>query len=187
MIQITDIILIALFIEAIVNALKPLWTQGENKMTISELVAMGMGILLAVTCKINMLATIVELTYPAWVTVIFYVLTGIALGRGTNFVYDLWNKLKEWQTGQILPPAVTTEVITEAKLEAEEVDLEVTHWPLSQLLDFARLNHYVLPANMPTDEEKAKAFLIACMFGPEEDDEPKPDVNPPKGSDAPDA
>jgi len=187
MIQITDIILIALFIEAIVNALKPLWTKGENKMTVSEIVAMGMGILLAVTCKINMLTYIVELTYPAWVTYIFYVLTGIALGRGTNFVYDLWNKLKEWQTTQVLPVAETIETITEAKIEAEEVDLEVTHWPLSQLLDFARLNHYVLPDNMPTDEEKAKAFLIACMFGPEEDDEPKTDANPPKGSDAPDA
>lgn len=187
MIQITDIILIALFIEAIVNALKPLWTQGENKMTVSELVAMGMGILLAVTCKINMLATIVELTYPAWVTVIFYVLTGIALGRGTNFVYDLWNKLKEWQTGQILPQAVTTEVITEAKLEAEEVDLEVTHWPLSQLLDFAKMNGFVLPESMPSDEEKAKAFLIECMFGPEEEDEPQDQPEQTQESDAPNA
>ena len=187
MIQITDIILIALFIEAIVNALKPLWTKGENKMTVSEFVAMGMGILLAVTCKINMLAYIVELTYPAWVTYIFYVLTGIALGRGTNFVYDLWNKLKEWQTNQTLP--AVNHVLEAVPLETKEaeVDLEVTHWPLSQLLDFARLNNYVLPANMPTDEEKAKAFLIACMFGPEEDDEPLEDANPPEGSDAPDA
>lgn len=183
MIQITDIILIALFIEAIVNALKPLWTEGENKMTISELVAMGMGILLAVTCRINMLAYIVEMTYPTWVTYIFYILTGIALGRGTNFVYDLWNRLKEWQTAQILPVTETLE----AKIEAEEVDLEVTHWPLAQLLDFARLNGFVLPDSMPADESKAKAFLIECMFGPEEADEPQPDENPPKGSDAPDA
>ena len=28
-------------------------------------------------------------------------LTGIAIGRGTNFLYDLWNKLKEWQTGKL--------------------------------------------------------------------------------------
>lgn len=175
MIQITDIILIALFIEAIVNALKPLWTQGENKMTVSELVAMGMGILLAVTCRINMLATIVELTYPAWVTYIFYVLTGIALGRGTNFVYDLWNKLKEWQTAQVLPAAQTVEAVAETKIEVEEVDLEVTHWPLDQLLDFAKINGFVLPASMPTDEEEAKAFLIECMFGPEEEDEPAQD------------
>ena len=173
MIQITDIILIALFIEAIVNALKPLWTAGENKMTVSELVAMGMGILLAVTCKINMLAYVVELTYPDWVTVIFYVLTGIALGRGTNFVYDLWNKLKEWQTSQILPFSG----VEEAKIEEEEIDLEVTHWPLSQLLDFARMNGFVLPQSMPTDEEKAKAFLIECMFGPEEDEETANDMD----------
>lgn len=57
---------------------------------------MGMGVLLAVTCKINMLAWVVEIEYPMWVEYIFYVLTGIAIGRGTNFLYDLWNKLKEW-------------------------------------------------------------------------------------------
>lgn len=64
---------------------------------------MGMGVLLAVTCKINMLAWVVEIEYPMWVEYIFYVLTGIAIGRGTNFLYDLWNKLKEWQGGQVLP------------------------------------------------------------------------------------
>lgn len=173
MIQITDIILIALFIEAIVNALKPIWTTGENKLSISECVAMAMGILLAVTCKINMLAYVVELTYPAWVTYIFYVLTGIALGRGTNFVYDLWNKLKEWQTNQVLPAA--SGIMEAVPLEAREaeVDLEVAHWPLSQLLSFAKLNGFVLPDNMPADEAKAKEFLIAYMFGPEEEAAPE--------------
>lgn len=187
MIQITDIILISLFIEAIVNALKPLWTAGEKKMTASELVAIGMGILLAVTCKINMLAYVVELTYPAWVTYIFYVLTGIALGRGTNFVYDLWNKLKEWQTTQALP--VASNVLEAAPLHTKEVVevLDVSKWTLSQLLDFAKLNGFVLPANMPADEEKAKDYLIECMFGPEEEDEPQAQPEPPKGSDAPDA
>lgn len=173
MIQITDIIMIALFIEAIVNALKPLWTKDGDRMTVSELVSMGMGILLAVTCKINMLAYVVELTYPAWVTTIFYVLTGIALGRGTNFVYDLWKKLREWKDTQALPVTVANELVTEAKIEEEEVDLEVTHWPLSQLLEFARLNGFVLPASMPADEEKAKAYLIECMFGPEEEEAPQ--------------
>ena len=103
MIQITDVILIALFIEAIVNALKPMWTSGEGKLTVTEYVSMGMGILLAVTCKINMLAYVVEINYPLWVEYIFHALTGIAIGRGTNFLYDLWNKLKEWQSGQLLP------------------------------------------------------------------------------------
>ncbi|MBR2942607.1 MAG: hypothetical protein IKB82_04335, partial [Clostridia bacterium] len=88
--EITDVILIALFIEAIINALKPIWTKGEPQLTATEYVSMGMGVLLAVTCKINMLAWVVEIEYPMWVEYIFYVLTGIAIGRGTNFLYDLW-------------------------------------------------------------------------------------------------
>lgn len=46
MIQITDVILIALFIEAIVNALKPIWSADGEKLSISEYVSMGMGILI---------------------------------------------------------------------------------------------------------------------------------------------
>lgn len=134
MIQITDVILIALFIEAIVNALKPIWTTGETKLTVSEYVSMAMGILLAVTCKINMLAYVVEITYPMWVEYIFYVLTGIAIGRGTNFLYDLWGKLKEWQNGQLLPSYEVAETI-----EAD-IDLEITNWSLAQLKMFCTLN-----------------------------------------------
>lgn len=100
MIQITDVIMISLFIEAIVNALKPIWTSGDDKLTVTEYVSMAIGILLAVACKINMLAYVVDVSYPVWVEYIFYGLTGIAIGRGTNFLYDLWNKLKNWQQGK---------------------------------------------------------------------------------------
>lgn len=49
----------------------------------------------------------VDVSYPVWVEYIFYGLTGIAIGRGTNFLYDLWNKLKDWQQGK--NPADTPE------------------------------------------------------------------------------
>ena len=134
MIQITDVILISLFIEAIVNALKPIWSVDGEKLSISEYVSMGMGILLAVACKINMLSYVVEISYPVWVEYIFYVLTGIAIGRGTNFLYDLWGKLKEWQSGN--PTENGFAVID----DADDVDLEITHWSLSQLKAFCSLN-----------------------------------------------
>ena len=41
MIEFTDVILIALFIEAVVDALKPIWTGDENKLTATEYVSMG--------------------------------------------------------------------------------------------------------------------------------------------------
>lgn len=121
--EITDVILIALFIEAIVNAIKPIWTKGETQLTVSEYVSMGMGVLLAVTCKINMLAYVVEaVDHPLWVEYIFYVLTGIAIGRGTNFLYDLWSKLKEWKSGDLLLRSKDVFVDTMAGGTASEKD-----------------------------------------------------------------
>ncbi len=136
MMQITDIILIALFIEAIVNAIKPIWVKEGEKFTVSEYVSMAMGILLAVSCKINMLAYVVEVNYPLWVEYIFYVLTGVAIGRGTNFLYDLWKKLKEWQNGNVLEATDSY-----ALLDDEDFDLDVTNWSLVQLKSFCALNN----------------------------------------------
>lgn len=172
--EITDVILIALFIEAIINALKPIWTKGEPQLTATEYVSMGMGVLLAVTCKINMLAWVVEIEYPMWVEYIFYVLTGIAIGRGTNFLYDLWNKLKEWQGGQVLPAVEVEEAV---ELTGEEFDMEITHWPLEMIIGFARTNGFALPVNMPTDEQAAKEYLIDYMFHEEQ-------TQPPEAGDA---
>lgn len=150
MIQITDIILISLFIEAVVNALKPLWAKDGGRMSVSEMVSMGMGILLAVTCRINMLAYVVDIAYPAWVEYIFYALTGIAIGRGTNFIYDLWKKLKEWQSGNLIGDVVEyresidSDELTDNQLRAiliqlgattEQISSNKTRKELEELLD----------------------------------------------------
>lgn len=174
MIQITDVILISLFIEAIVGALKPIWSGSGEKLTVTEYVSMAAGILLAVTCRINMLAYVVDISYPAWVEYIFYVLTGIAIGRGTNFLYDLWNKLKEWQGGQVLPGVKVEDAV---ELTEEEFDMEIAHWPLEMIIGFARANGFALPGNMPTDEQAAKEYLIDYMFHEEQ-------TQPPEAGDA---
>ena len=36
MLEFIDVILIALFIEAVIDALKPIWMGGENKLTVNE-------------------------------------------------------------------------------------------------------------------------------------------------------
>ena len=132
MIQITDVILISLFIEAIVGALKPIWSGSGEKLTVTEYVSMGMGVLLAVTCRINMLAYVVDIAYPAWVEYIFFALTGIAIGRGTNFVYDLWKKLREWQSGNLPEGAVAyresidSDELTDNQLRAILIQLGAT-------------------------------------------------------------
>lgn len=76
MMTITDMLMIALFIEAIVNALKPIWQEDGEKMTASEYVAMGFGVIFAVSCKINMLAYVVDVETAPWMNYFFYALTG---------------------------------------------------------------------------------------------------------------
>ena len=71
----------------------------------------------------------------------------------------------------VMGHALVVDTVLEEKITEAKVDLEVTNWTLSQLLDFAKMNGFVLPQNMPADEESAKAFLIECMFGPEEAEE----------------
>lgn len=149
----SDIVLIALFIEAVVNALKPIWTKGEAKITVAEYVSMSIGILIAATCRINMLATLISPIYPVWVEYIFYVLTGIAIGRGTNFLYDLWEKLKSWN--------ITEK--EETVLEGEEFDYSISHWPTEMIVSFALANGLPLPdrtnGSIPTKHE-----LLDTMF-----------------------
>jgi len=90
----TNMILIALFIEAIVQELKPLWDKTAGKITVAEIVSMCIGILIAVVAKVNFLAGVVEITQPVLLYAM-YVLTGVALGRGPSFVHDLWVKIRD--------------------------------------------------------------------------------------------
>ncbi len=92
--ELTDLILIALFVEAIVQTLKPLWDKSAGSITVAEVVSMCIGVAIAVIAKINFLAGLVDITEPVLLYVL-YVLTGVALGRGPSFVHDLWIKIRD--------------------------------------------------------------------------------------------
>lgn len=87
---------LALFIEAIVNVLKPIWDKSAGKITIAELASMGVGIVIALVAKLNFMADVVNTTEPV-LLYLMYALTGVALGRGPSFVYDLWQKIRAQQ------------------------------------------------------------------------------------------
>lgn len=97
-INFTDMLLIALFIEAVISAIKPLWNGGDGKLSVAEIVSMCLGVVIAVTCKLNLLNGLVRMEMPVAVRYIFYVLTGVALGRGPSFLYDFWESLKGFGT-----------------------------------------------------------------------------------------
>lgn len=91
--DLANLIILALFVEAIVQTMKPIWDRTAGKITAAELVSMGIGIVIAVVAKINFLAGVIEISEPILLHVL-YVLTGIALGRGPSFVHDLWVKMR---------------------------------------------------------------------------------------------
>lgn len=128
---------IALFIEAIVNALKPIWQEDGEKMTASEYVAMGFGVIFAVSCKINMLAYVVDVETAPWMNYFFYALTGIAIGRGTNFLYDLWEKMKQWQGKELIALDGVQQMHV---APAKTVNLGMAKWNLEALESFCAAN-----------------------------------------------
>lgn len=95
-----NIILLALFVEAIVSAIKPLWKDGGEGMSVTEIVSIVIGVVMAVAMRIDLFSYVadVELYWdsPAWVHYIFYAMSGVALGRGPSFIYDLWEQIKKW-------------------------------------------------------------------------------------------
>lgn len=86
------IVIFAILIEAIVQLVKPLWGDKLiGKLSITEVVSMALGVLIAVLAKLNV-AEALRVSQPA-VLYIMYVFTGMAMGRGASFIHDLWLKI----------------------------------------------------------------------------------------------
>lgn len=97
--ELANLIILALFVEAIVQTLKPLWDKTAGKITVAEIVSMGIGVVIAVVAKINFLAGLVDVTQPV-LLYLLYALTGVALGRGPSFVHDMWGKIRSSITSE---------------------------------------------------------------------------------------
>ena len=86
--SIVTIITIALLVEAIWETLKLVWQEG--KLNVNTIGALIVGICVSILAKIDIFAMQgISLSIP----LIGYVLTGILLSRGANFIHDLFNKL----------------------------------------------------------------------------------------------
>ena len=93
----TNLIIIALFIETVVNWLKPLWDKSAPRMTVAEIVSICIGVVIAVVAKINMMDSFILVTNPI-ILYIFYACTGVGIGRGPSALYDAWKRFKAQQT-----------------------------------------------------------------------------------------
>lgn len=159
--EIMNLVLIALFIEGVVSALKPIWSKNGAEISVAELVSMAVGVVIAVACRLNMLEGVMQLNAPAWFYFVLYIMTGIAIGRGPNFLYDLWNRIKGFTNTETL-----IEEAIELPLEDDgDVDLNIENWPLEMIMQFAKENGFNIPDKLPIDPDAAKEYLIECMVG----------------------
>lgn len=86
--QYTQLIIIAILVEAIWENLKMIWDK--NKLNINMLGSLLLSMIICVLAQINIFTIVgIELIVPT----IGYLLTGIIVSRGANFVNDLFSKL----------------------------------------------------------------------------------------------
>jgi hypothetical protein len=86
--QYTQLIIIAILVEAIWENLKMIWDK--NKLNINMLGSLLLSMIICVLAQINIFKIVgIELIVP----IIGYLLTGIIVSRGANFVNDLFSKL----------------------------------------------------------------------------------------------
>lgn len=97
--QYIGIMIVSLFVAAVVDCIKPLWSKNGAKVEVAEIVSMCVGVVIAVSCRINLLYYIsdayIQLGAPKFVEYIFYVMTGIAMGRGASFLKDIWERVQQ--------------------------------------------------------------------------------------------
>lgn len=86
--EITTLIIVAILVEAIWENIKTIWEGGFNINRIGSLI---LAILICILTKLDLFAIVgVSLSVP----VIAYILTGIIVSRGANFVNDLFGRIR---------------------------------------------------------------------------------------------
>lgn len=87
--EIAGLVIIAILVEAIWENLKMVWQNG--KFNINMIGALVLGILICILAKVDIFELVgIGLYYK----VMGYILTGIVVSRGANFVNDLFKRLK---------------------------------------------------------------------------------------------
>lgn len=92
MTQVTGIIAVAILIEGLVEygkSIEKMFSDGEVKSGITQMVTIGIGILLAFAFNVDIFVTVgMGINHT-----IGMILTGIIMSRGSNYVSDLIGKL----------------------------------------------------------------------------------------------
>lgn len=83
-------------VEAVTNALKPIWDEEKRTVSYSSLVSLAVGVIVALAADINLFSAFgLEMNWP----VLPQIFTGIIISRGANFVYDLLASIQSKKAG----------------------------------------------------------------------------------------
>lgn len=86
--ELTSLIVIAILVEAIWENIKTIWENGIN---INRIGALALAIAICILAKVDFFEMVgIELSF----SIVAYVLTGIVVSRGANFVNDLFGKIR---------------------------------------------------------------------------------------------
>lgn len=86
--EITTLIIVAILVEAVWENLKTVW---DGKPNINRIGSLVLAILICILTKLDLFAIVgIYLSVP----VIAYILTGIIVSRGANFVNDLFGRIR---------------------------------------------------------------------------------------------
>ena len=86
--EITTLIIIAILVEAIWENIKTIW---ENGLNVNRIGALVLAILICTLASVNIFDLLgINLAY----NIIGYILTGIIVSRGANFVNDLFGRIR---------------------------------------------------------------------------------------------
>lgn len=86
--ELTSLIVIAILVEAIWENIKTIWEGGIN---INRIGALVLAIVICILAKVDFFSMVgIGLSFP----IVAYILTGIVVSRGANFVNDLFGKIR---------------------------------------------------------------------------------------------
>lgn len=112
--EFASLVIVAILVEAIWENLKMTYVKG--KFNLNMLGALLLGILICILAKLNIFELVgIEIS----ISLIGYILTGVIVSRGANFVNDIFDKIKGTKNEYYLENSVEYNELSEQENETK--------------------------------------------------------------------
>lgn len=90
------LIAVAILVEAVVLTIRMIYDSEKRQISFPVIISLVVGIVISFGLKLNIFSALpLAGVPPDWLG---WVVTGILISRGSNFVHDLWGKLTSYKT-----------------------------------------------------------------------------------------